>query len=86
MDTSDIPQHQPAPLPERLAYTVPETARLLGISRAGVYNLIHAGTVVSVKLGGRRLVRRADLEALLADLAAAPAPAATAPTGLDELA
>lgn len=40
----------------KLAYTVDEAAQALGVSRASVYNLIHAGGFPSMKLRGRRLI------------------------------
>ncbi len=53
--------------PERLAYSPREAAELLSISRDTVYNLMRDGALPSVKLGGSRRIRRADLIALLAD-------------------
>jgi excisionase family DNA binding protein len=54
-------------LSEKLALTLSEVADLLGVSRRGIYNLISREGLPSVKLGGRRLVRRADLERWLAE-------------------
>jgi excisionase family DNA binding protein len=51
---------------ERLAYSVPEVARLLGMSRNGAYNACAAGDLPSVRVGGKVLVPRERLEALLA--------------------
>ena len=50
----------------RLAYSPREVAEALGTSRAWVYRRIDDGTLPSVLLGGRRLVRHETLEALLA--------------------
>ncbi len=47
--------------PTRLAYAVPESARMLGISRRGLYRLIEDGTLRTVTLGRRRLVPAAEL-------------------------
>lgn len=53
---------------DRLAFGPNEVADVLGISRAYCYALIKNGTIPSVKLGGRRLIRREALVALLAEL------------------
>ncbi len=53
------------PVVPRLAYSPAEAAEALGVSRATINIHIADGTIPSVKLGGRRLIRRADLEALL---------------------
>lgn len=50
---------------ERLAYSVREVSSALGISEASVYALLRDGTIPSVKLGGRRLIRRDVLDSLL---------------------
>jgi excisionase family DNA binding protein len=50
----------------RLAYSVDEAAAALGVSRELVYDLIRRGELYSRKLGRRRVVPRAALEALLA--------------------
>jgi excisionase family DNA binding protein len=50
---------------ERLAYSVREVASALGLSEATVNLHIKDGTIPSVKLGGRRLIRRDVLDALL---------------------
>lgn len=51
------------------AMTVLEAAEYLRISRAGLYRLIQTGRLKSARLGGRRLIRRVDVDALLADAA-----------------
>jgi excisionase family DNA binding protein len=50
----------------RLAYSVPEVAKLIGISKSKIWELIRSGTLNSVKICGRRVVRHSDLLALLA--------------------
>ena len=52
-------------MPERLTYTVPEIAELLGISRSSVYQCVHRGEIPPLVLGRRVVVARAALEALL---------------------
>ena len=42
-------------------YDIGETADRLRISRAGLYNLLARGEMPSIKIGGRRMVRAADL-------------------------
>jgi excisionase family DNA binding protein len=47
---------------------IPAACRLLGIGRTKLYELMGDGTVPSVKLGKRRLVRTAAVRAVLARL------------------
>lgn len=60
---------RPAPL--RLAYSVDEAARATGLGRTTLFKLIGNGTLPSVKIGKRRVIRAADLVNLLAMGAAA---------------
>ena len=57
-------------LPPHLQFLVScsEAARALGISKSGVYNLLRDGVLPSVRLGGRTLIRAADLEKFVAGL------------------
>lgn len=50
---------------QRLAYSPAELADALGASRAWVYLRLDDGTIPSVKLGGKRLIRATVLEELL---------------------
>jgi excisionase family DNA binding protein len=50
---------------DRLAYSPAEAAKALGISRSKLYQKLDDGTIPSIKLDGRRLIRVADLVALL---------------------
>jgi excisionase family DNA binding protein len=50
---------------EKLAYTIPEAAAACGLGRTTIYELIKRGELPLVKVGGRSLVRRQDLEAML---------------------
>jgi excisionase family DNA binding protein len=50
---------------DRLALSVPEVARLLGISRALAYELVAQGEIPSIRLRHRILVPKAALAALL---------------------
>jgi excisionase family DNA binding protein len=58
---------------ERLTLTVPEAARLLGVSRMSAYSAVRDGTIPSLRIGRRVLVPRAGLERLLEDAARHPA-------------
>jgi excisionase family DNA binding protein len=51
--------------PSRVLYSVKETAKLMAVSERAIYNLLEQGTLNSVKVGARRLVRRADLESFV---------------------
>jgi excisionase family DNA binding protein len=50
---------------ERRTYTVPEVAKLLGISRSSAYLCIRRGEIPALTLGRRVVVSRAALERLL---------------------
>ena len=51
---------------EKLTLTVPEAARLIGISRMTAYSAVREGTIPSIRIGRRVLVPRAALDRLLA--------------------
>lgn len=44
------------------ALGVPDAARYIGVGRTRIYELIGSGELKSLRIGGRRLIRRADLE------------------------
>ncbi len=50
---------------ERLTYSVPEVAMLLGVSRSSAYEYVRSGEIPSITLGSRIVVPRHGLEALL---------------------
>jgi excisionase family DNA binding protein len=50
---------------EKRAYRINEVVAAYRISRSTIYKLISAGTLRTIKIGGRRLVPRDALEALL---------------------
>lgn len=56
----------PSEFRNRLTVSIPETAALLGLAPKTLYNQISAGScpIPTMKLGGRRMVRVADLERL----------------------
>lgn len=49
----------------RIAFSVRETVALTGLSRSTIYRMFDEGRLRSLRIGGRRLIRRRDLEALL---------------------
>ena len=51
-----------------MLFGVTEAAAVLGIGRTNVYALLKTGELRSVKIGGRRLIPRAALEAFVDDL------------------
>ena len=50
---------------ERLALSIPEAAKVSGLSRATLYRLIQEKRLETVKIGSRRLVRPQAIDALL---------------------
>jgi excisionase family DNA binding protein len=58
-------QHETAPAVRR-AYTITETAEILGISRTTAYECAKSGALPVLKLRGRLVVPAAALEAMLA--------------------
>lgn len=50
---------------EKLCLTVPETAKLLGISRGLAYELARSGELPVIHLGRRLLIPKKALEAML---------------------
>ena len=49
----------------RLAYSVPEASAAIGVGKTKLYALIAQGILPSTLIGKRRLIRAADLEALI---------------------
>jgi excisionase family DNA binding protein len=52
---------------EKRALRIKEAATLYGISRSTIYKIMAAGTLRTVKIGGRRLIPRDALEALISE-------------------
>lgn len=48
--------------------SIGEAARLLGIGRSTLYGLLNDGDLSGLKIGGRTLISRLDLEALVESL------------------
>lgn len=76
---ADAPAHQPVTDPdtdrspadglqhgERLAYSVNEAARALGLSRELIYDQLRTGRLDSIKVGRRRIITRKNLDKFLA--------------------
>jgi excisionase family DNA binding protein len=55
-------------MPQPLLYRPEEAAQLLGVGRTMVYELIRAGRLRSIKLGGARRITPAALADLVASL------------------
>ena len=63
---ADIPQPEPPPGTERLAYSIQESADLLGVNYFSVYRLIQRGKLKACRaLRGKLLVPRTELLKLL---------------------
>jgi len=62
----EIPQLEPPPATERLAYSIQECADMLGVNYFSVYRLIQRGKLRACRaLRGKLLVPRAELLTLL---------------------
>lgn len=59
-----------SPCSERLSYSVAEAAKICGIGRTMFYSLVNQGRLPIVKLRGRTLVKRSDLEKFVRELPA----------------
>ena len=55
----------------KLAYSVPEAAETISVSRATLYRFIKDKTLPIVKIAGRTVIRAGDLDQFLADRLAA---------------
>lgn len=51
--------------PKRLTLTVPEAAKVLGVHVQTAYLWAHRGDLPVIRIGGRLLVKRAELERML---------------------
>ena len=52
---------------DKRAFHVKEAARIYGWSRSTLYKMMQDGTLRSIKVGGRRLIPRDVLEALISE-------------------
>jgi excisionase family DNA binding protein len=63
---ADIPQSEPPPTTERLAYSIQKSAEMLGVNYFSVYQLIQRGKLKACRaLRGKLLVPRTELLKLL---------------------
>jgi excisionase family DNA binding protein len=56
----------------RLAYTVTQAARALGLSKSMIYDQLRSRRLGSVKVGSRRIIARQQIDAWLAGLPGEP--------------
>lgn len=54
------------PDPNAIAYSVKQTARLLGVGRSSLYEQISSGALRAAKIGKRTIILKEDLQAFLA--------------------
>ncbi len=67
--TDSEPDHQPADgvqHDEKLAYSVAEAARALGLSHSLIYDQLRTGRLDSIKVGRRRIITRQHIDKFLA--------------------
>jgi excisionase family DNA binding protein len=55
-----------------IAYSVPQAARALGLSKTMIYDEMRANRLRSLKVGGRRIITRAQIDAWLVGLPDGP--------------
>jgi excisionase family DNA binding protein len=55
---------------ERMTYSVPDAARILGVGRNTAYEAVRNGDIRAVRIGGRVLVSKPEIERLLGGTAA----------------
>jgi len=53
------------PTQEKITLRINETVAVSGLSRSTIYELLKAGKLQAVKIGGRRLILRESLQVLL---------------------
>ncbi len=59
-----VPSNNPAS-PLRPVLSAKEAADLLGVSRSHIFRFLRDGTLTRIKVGGRTLIRRAEVEGLI---------------------
>ncbi len=58
----NFPKQAAAPAHERMAYPINDAAHQLGIGRSSLYELVKSGEVKAIKIAGRTLIPRSELE------------------------
>lgn len=53
------------PVPERQTLSIPEAAVILGIGRNATYEAVKRGEIHAIRIGGRILVPRREIEYML---------------------
>ncbi|MGZ4733246.1 MAG: helix-turn-helix domain-containing protein [Terriglobales bacterium] len=54
-------------MPDKTFYSVPEAAELLTLSDWTIWSWLKTGKLRGAKVGGRRVIRRSELEKLIVD-------------------
>lgn len=62
---SERHHHRPTAETPSRTLTVTEAAAILGISRTSAYGCVNAGTIPSIRLGGRIVIPRATFDEML---------------------
>lgn len=57
---------------QRIAYTVSEAARALGLSRSMIYDQLRTNRLQSLRIGKRRIITREQIDAWLSGLDSSP--------------
>ena len=52
---------------DKLAYTVEEAGRAIGVSRSTVFDMLRMGELLAKKLRGRTLIARTELQRVLTE-------------------
>lgn len=50
-----------------LAYRINDATRIIGLGRSAIYGLIASGKLKAIKIGGRTLITRTAIEALISE-------------------
>jgi excisionase family DNA binding protein len=54
------------PSPVAFAYSVVDTAKLIGVSQSQIYELFDTGDLAHLKIGARTLIERTEIDRFLA--------------------
>ena len=58
---------EPTAAADKLAYTVEEAGRAIGVSRSTVFDMIRVGELTAKKLRGRTVIARIELQRVLTE-------------------